>query len=336
LRISAALPTGMAALLFEAARRRRELEGRMVAELQAADYSEVILPVLDYLEPYEAFLTEAGRAELYRFVDRDGELLALRADFTPMLARLLAPRLPALAPPLRLCYRGDVVRYQVDRAGRKREFYQVGAELLGPEGKPAALEILRLFLRALALGEARPLRVVLGFAGALDRLLLAAAGERPAAELAAAVARRERGLGGAHEATLRRLVETGLPASPADLGERSAGHLATLLEVRDELAAEFPAVGLAVDLAEFARQSLDEGLLAAGGGRAYYDGILFRAYAGDRGVPVGGGGRYDRLFKALGAPVPAVGFSIDLERLLNGHAGRADDDAVGVATEAAR
>lgn len=328
MRISAALPTGMAALLFDAARRRRELEGRMVAELLAAGYSEVILPILDYLEPYETFLTEAGRAELYRFVDRDGELLALRADFTPMLARLLAPRLPALDLPLRLYYRGDVVRYQEERAGRQREFYQAGAELLGVEGKAAALEILRLFLRVLTLGEARPLRVVLGFAGALDALLLAAGagagpGDRPApADLAAAIARRERGLDGPWAATLHQLVATGLPAAPADLGERSAGHLETLLEVRDELAAEFPEVGLAVDLAEFAHQSLDEALLAASGGRAYYDGILFRAYAGNRGLPVGAGGRYDRLFRALGAPVPAVGFSVDLERLMNGHGER--------------
>ena len=258
LRISAALPTGMAALLFEAARRRRELEGRMVAELQAAGYSEVILPILDYLEPYEAFLTEAGRAELYRFVDRDGELLALRADFTPMLARLLAPRLPALAPPLRLFYRGDVVRYQVDRAGRRREFYQVGAELLGPEGKPAALEILRLFLRALALGR--------GAAAAGGARLRR--GARPAA------ARRRRrapagGAGGGGGASRARVWGRARGDPPPPGGDRPAGvagrsrralgrALGDAAGDPRRAGGEFPAVGLAVDLAEFARQSLDE------------------------------------------------------------------------------
>jgi len=318
-RISAALPTGMAALLFEAARRRRELEGRMVGELDAAGYSEVILPILDYFEPYEPFLTDASRGELYRFIDRDGELLALRADFTPMLARLLAPRLPALDLPLRLFYRGDVVRYQEERAGRQREFYQVGAELLGVEGAPAALEVLRLFLRLLLLGRVRPLRVVLGFAGALDRLLLAGGEGEVAAEIAAAVARRERGAAGRLGPSLRRLVRDGVPADPADLGEQAAGKLALLTAVRDELAAEFRGVELSIDLAEFAHQSLDHDLLTASGARAYYDGLLFRAYAGGRGQPVGAGGRYDRLFKMLGAEVPAIGFSLDLERLINGH-----------------
>ena len=180
MRISAALPTGVAALLFESARRRRDAEERLVARLEAAGYAEVILPILDYLEPYEALLTPAARGELYRFVDRDGELLALRADFTPMLARLLAPRLPSLALPLRLYYRGDVIRYQEERAGRAREFYQVGAELLGLAGEPAEREVLRLFLELATAAGGAALQVVLGFAGALDGLLLAAGVEDPA------------------------------------------------------------------------------------------------------------------------------------------------------------
>ena len=221
MRITAALPTGMAALLFDAARRRREMEGRMAGELAAAGYSEVILPVLDYLEPYEPILSSASRGELYSFVGRGGELLALRSDFTPMLARLLAPRLPSLELPLRLFYRGDVVRYQDERAGRQREFYQVGAELLGAGddagSRDAGPEVLRVFLRLLSIGDARPIRVVLGFAGALDEVLLGAAGEA-GAELAAALARRERRQAGDASRLLHRLVETGLPEDPAELG----------------------------------------------------------------------------------------------------------------------
>lgn len=318
MRISAALPTGMAALLFEAARARRQLEGRMVERLQAAGYSEVILPVLDYLEPYEPYLTEASRAELYRFVDRAGELLALRADFTPMLARVLAPRLPALSLPLRLFYRGDVVRYREERAGRQREFYQVGAELLGAQGDDAELEVLRTFLTLLAEGAARPLRVVLGFAGALDDLLLAAADQVPPDELAAALDRRRRDLPGGAAPTFRRLVTHGLPARPQELGPAAAPRLERLLAICEQLSREIPEVTLSIDLAEFVHQSLDPRLLDHAGFRAYYDGILFRGYAGRRGLPVGAGGRYDRLFRGLGADVSAVGFSLELERLMNG------------------
>ena len=315
MRVSAALPIGVAALLFESARRRREAEGRLVGLFEGAGYSEVILPILDYLEPYEALLTSASRSELYRFIDRDGEQLALRADFTPMLARLLAPRVDALEMPLRLFYRGDVIRYEEERAGRQREFYQVGAELLGIAGDEAEHEILRLFLESLSLAGGSGLQVILGFAGALDHLLLGAGVDDPLT-LAAAVARRERGPVRCACPNLLAVVESGLPDRPEDLGS-AAADLRRLLDLRDELAAAFPQVHLSIDLAEFARHGRDARLTPDVGERSYYDGVVFRAFAGASALPVGGGGRYDSLFRRLGAEVPAVGFSLSVERLLD-------------------
>lgn len=310
MKVSAALPTGVAALLFESARRRRELEERIVARVMSAGYSEAILPILDYLEPYESLLTPASRGELYRFIDRDGEQLALRADFTPMLARLLAPRIGSMTLPLRVFYRGDVIRYEEERAGRQREFYQLGAELLGVPGELGEREVLRLFLESLAAsgaGADQPVQVVLGLAGALDRLVREASTDDPEA-LFAALARRERGEVRRSCARLLAVVETGLPERPEDLGEAAAERLRGLLALRDELASLFPAVSLFVDLAEFAGHGQ--------GDRSYYDGLVFRAFAGPSAVPVGGGGRYDRMFSALGAEVPAVGFSVSVDRLL--------------------
>lgn len=315
MKVSAALPIGVAALLFESARRRREAEGRLVALFEGAGYGEVILPILDYLEPYEALLTSASRSELYRFMDRDGEQLALRADFTPMLARLLAPRLQSLELPLRVFYRGDVIRYEEERAGRQRELYQVGAELLGIADDAAEQEVLRLFLEALTREGGTDLQVVLGFAGALDRLLLEAEVDDPLV-LAAAVARRERGPVRRACPNLLAVVESGLPDEPEDLGPVAAVHLRRLLDLRDELAAAFPQVHLVIDLAEFARHGRDSRLTPDVGERSYYDGVVFRAYAGASALPVGGGGRYDSLFHRLGAEVPAVGFSLSVERLL--------------------
>lgn len=318
MRVSAALPIGVAALLFESARRRREAEGRLVALFEKAGYAEAILPILDYLEPYEALLTSASRSELYRFIDRDGEQLALRADFTPMLARLLAPRLGALELPLRVFYRGDVIRYEEERAGRQREFYQVGAELLGIADESAEREILYLFLEALTCeggSRLQDLQVVLGFAGALDHLLLdAATDDTPA--LVAAVARREHGPVRRVCPRLLAVVESGLPERPEDLGP-AAADLEHLLALRDELAAAFPELRLIIDLAEFARHGRDPRLTAGSGERSYYDGVVFRAFAGASALPVGGGGRYDSLFRRLGAEVPAVGFSLSVERLLD-------------------
>jgi len=339
MKVSTALPTGVAALLFESARARRRLEGRLAALVEGHGYVEAILPILDYLEPYEALLTPASRGELYRFIDRDGEQLALRADFTPMLARLLAPRLPSLRLPLRMFYRGDVVRYEESHPGSRRELYQMGVELLGMAGpvpgepaEEAEREVLGLFLAALAGGGGGPRQVVLGLAGSLDSALLAAAGGGAPADLAAAVARRERSVVRRACAVLLPIVETGLPERPEDLGPAAAARLRWLLALRDELAARHPAVRLSVDLAEFARFSRHPDLAAEAGARSYYDGLVFRAYAGAGAVPVGGGGRYGSLYRALGADIDAVGFSLNLDGMLE--AGEAEAGASGEAAEA--
>lgn len=317
MKVSAALPTGVAALLFDGARRRRELESRLVERLEGDGYQEAILPVVDYLEPYRELLSDASREELYRFVDRDGEVLALRSDFTPMLARLLAPRLPSLELPQRIFYRGDVLRYQEERAGRDRELYQLGVEILGAPGDEIERECLSLFLDLLSRGSRRRVLLVVGFAGAMDRLLLAGARDsgRSVEDLANAVVRRER-------RTVRELpdpsleiLEAGVPGDPDCLGPRAAARLPRIQELCRELGERYPEMEICVDLAEFADQPLAPELRRALGPRAYYDGLVFRAFCGAAAEPLGGGGRYDGLFAELGASVTAGGFSLGVDRL---------------------
>ncbi|MEO1086881.1 MAG: ATP phosphoribosyltransferase regulatory subunit, partial [Acidobacteriota bacterium] len=105
------------------------------------------------------------------------------------------------------------------------------------------------------------------------------------------------------------------------LGERAAERLARLEALRDDVGKRFPGVDLRIDLAEFADQVTAPELAQLLGARTYYDGLVFRAFAGAAAEPVGGGGRYDGLFKSLGAEVTASGFSISLDRLL-GRLGR--------------
>jgi histidyl-tRNA synthetase len=49
----------------------------------------------------------------------------------------------------------------------------------------------------------------------------------------------------------------------------------------------------------------------------YYTGLVFEIAAGEGGLVLAGGGRYDRLMTLLGAPapIPAVGFSLWLDRI---------------------
>src|SRR5438270_536019 len=137
-------PTGVHALLIEETARRRRIETRFIDVLDRGGFSEVTLPIIDYVEPYAELISPEANRRSYRFVDREGDLVAIRSDFTPMVARALAPVMQADELPLRLFYRGDVIRCEASRLGSNREVFQIGAEIVGDASVEADIEVLRL------------------------------------------------------------------------------------------------------------------------------------------------------------------------------------------------
>src|SRR5438067_694996 len=67
-------PTGVRPLLIEEAARRRRVEARFVDALGRAGFAEVVLPIIDYADPYAPFADRNAGRQSYRFVDREGDL----------------------------------------------------------------------------------------------------------------------------------------------------------------------------------------------------------------------------------------------------------------------
>jgi ATP phosphoribosyltransferase regulatory subunit len=298
-------PAGSAAYLFEEATRRREAEERIVAGLRSAGFREAMVPAADYLGPYLPHLDAREERELYRFTDRHGDTLALRADFTIALARHLAPRLADNGGPVRAFYRGEVLRGGT-RDGATAEFYQIGAELLGDASDAADVALAEHCREALAAGGVRRAWFVLSAVGALERLLSPEVEGDALQQLACAV--RDRRLSDAARlaghvspelaSSVRRLVEGDL--APDDELLRRLGPTADcLVRVARRLSAT-PGCSVAIDLAEPAA-------------RSYYTGFFFTVYGPSGGEPIAGGGRYDELYGAFGPARPAVGFALGLE-----------------------
>lgn len=152
-------PTGARPLLIEETARRRRIETRFVDVLESAGFAEVVLPIIDFAEPYSGITDRAAARQSYRFTDREGELVAIRSDFTPMVARALAATLPQSALPLRVFYRGDVIRCEASRLGTNRELFQIGAEVIGDASVEADVEVLRLVASLVGAFGVRPLVV---------------------------------------------------------------------------------------------------------------------------------------------------------------------------------
>jgi ATP phosphoribosyltransferase regulatory subunit len=158
-------------LLVEETARRRRIESRIVALLEEAAFDEVLLPIIDYAEPYAAVASAEAKRQSYRFVDRDGEIVAVRSDFTPMVARALAPAIAEAALPLRVFYRGDVVRCEPSRLGANREMFQIGAEIIGDGSPEADVEVMHLAMSIAGAFGGTPRIVYTDVSGARDARL---------------------------------------------------------------------------------------------------------------------------------------------------------------------
>ncbi|HEY7509313.1 MAG TPA: ATP phosphoribosyltransferase regulatory subunit, partial [Vicinamibacteria bacterium] len=156
------VPPGVQCFVGDEARRRRRIEERVVSVFEGWDYEEIIPPLFDYAD---VFAGKALGPKTYSFVGRDGSLLALRPDFTSLLAKVAAGRLAHRPPPMRLYYSGEVLRYEPPKAGRQSELYQMGLEHLGGAGRPADVEVLAIAAECLERLDVQGFVLALGHVG---------------------------------------------------------------------------------------------------------------------------------------------------------------------------
>jgi ATP phosphoribosyltransferase regulatory subunit len=342
----AAPPPGTQDLLFDAARRLRRCESALASLYESRGYAEAIPPLVERMgvfevasaswvqeqpegdagEPSAARPLRAERAPAgpLRAVDRTGHLLGLRSDFTAQIARIAATRLAGVSP-LRLYYRGSVLRDAAPEAGELRETLQAGCELVGLGGAAADAEVLSLAaasLRALGIPQTRA-RLSVGNVGWFSALCAAAgASPRLLHALWDAVDRKDRPSleqlcrtevqpGPARDALLQ-LARLPAPQADAEALLAQARRVAPSPEAHaalDALAATLP---LAAAGGAAAMLEVDLGEVR---GLGYYTGLIFNLYTEGAPRAVGGGGRYDGLLGRFGDPRPAVGFSLDLDAL---------------------
>ncbi len=313
----AQVPPGVQCFVGEEARRRRRIEETVVSVFEGWDYEEIIPPLFDYAD---VFAGEALAPKTYSFVGRDGSVLALRPDFTSLLAKIAAGRLRDRKAPLRLYYSGEVVRYEPVKAGRQSELHQMGLEHLGGGARAADAEVLAIAAESLERLGARDFVLALGHVGVFNGLVQGAGLDAERLE-----ALRDR-VESKDPAGVRKALEgAALPATAAAALEKltaMAGGLGTLEDAARAFAACAPAAEAVEELRAVAGALRTAGLgdrlavdLGEVRGLDYYTGLVFRVFAPGLGFEVGGGGRYDTLLERFGRPLPAVGFMLGLDRV---------------------
>jgi len=316
------IPHGVQDRFLVQAARRRQAEAALQTCFARWGYQEFIPPTFEYYDNLKIGAGPELRQAMYRFFDRKGRTLALRADFTPQVARIAATKLFDQPMPLRFFYMGSLFRHEEPQAGRKREFTQAGIELVGADTPAADAEVVALAIAAMQALMLRDFQVNLGqmaFFRALTATLPAdalapirdAIDHKSNARLE--VALDQANLTGPRRDLLRRLPN--LVGGPEVLDEarelsRDLPEQAPVQAAIDRLAHVYrllQAYGVAENVI------LDLGEVR---GMDYYTGITFRGVAPGLGRPVISGGRYDDLIANFGRPLAAVGFGLGIERAL--------------------
>lgn len=311
-------PRGMADLLPPEAGARRTLTRRVLRSFERSGYALVTPPIIEHAEVIARGGGTLESRELVRFVEPDsGEVVVLRPDITPQIARLVASHLADHPAPVRLCYEGRVFRRQYGRARNRQQVAQAGVELIGIAGISADVEIIALAIRACEEAGLSDFRIELSDIR-LVRSLLAAVPPEARDDVSAIVARKD-------AAQLRDLSRKGLVSD--DVVDQLADLLAFYGEPRVLRDAERrfrgpEATEALHNLGAITRELTELGLgarivfdLSETRGLSYYTGMRFSVLASGPGEALGGGGRYDDLLTRFGVSAPATGFAIDLGNL---------------------
>jgi histidyl-tRNA synthetase len=279
-----------------------------------AGYELIETPTFEHTEVFERGVgstSDVVTKQMYTFSDRGGRSLTLRPELTAGVVRaVLEHNLHRLSLPVKLAYAGALFRQERPQKGRYRQFWQVGIEALGsadPRVDAEVLEIGNRFLRAAganttllmnSIGHTDP-SCRLGYNKVLREFLHANAERLEPVDRDRIDTNPLRMFDSKEDRTVQVMREA--PLISDYLCDDCRHHFEDVQQLLKRTGVEF-------DLEPRLVRGLD-----------YYTRTTFEFKAAGLGTQdtVLGGGRYDGLAEALGGPpLPAIGFSSGIDRVM--------------------
>jgi histidyl-tRNA synthetase len=282
------------------------------------NFQRIETPLLEEAELFTKGVgktTEIIEKEMYILRSKENkELVALRPEGTaPVMRAYLEKGMSNLPQPVKLYYFGPFFRHEKPQAGRYRQFYQIGAEIIGESDAAVDAQIIlisKIFLESLGFSK-KNIYLLINSLGCLNcrRLYIREIKKyykKYSKQICSDCQRRLK------ENPLRVLdcknekccsLKEGLPFILDYLCSDCRSHFKLLLEYLDYL--NIPYI-------------LDKTLVR---GLDYYTKTVFEFCldSGENKISLGGGGRYDKLAEIIGnLKKPAVGVAFGVERLMQG------------------
>ncbi|GAB4485812.1 MAG: histidine--tRNA ligase [Anaerolineales bacterium] len=274
---------------------------------QTFGYQEWDAPFLETIELYAAKSgEELVKEQSFVFPDRGGDLITLRPELTPSLARMIAQKQGELAFPVRWWSFGPFWRYERPQRGRSREFFQWNVDMLGvnsPETDAELIAVAATFLKLVGLTPQQAAIFVNNRRLMDSQFDALGVPLEKRLEVSNAVDRRSKMDPAKWD---EYVLELGLSQEQLN-GLKQILSDYSLWQKSDELARLFKALE-ALGVKEYVQ--FDPNIMR---GLLYYTGTVFEAFdvSGSVRRAILGGGRYDNLLRDVGGdPLSGVGFAM--------------------------
>lgn len=314
------IPEGVKDYIGEEAALKERIQNTVKKIFRTNSYNLVETPTFEYLDVFSLGEGSFQQPSLYHLVSRQGELMALRSDMTRSIARVLGTQKANHQLPQRFCYLSNSFRYPERYQGKLHEFTQAGIELIGNQSLEADAEVIKVAVKCLRevgvsdftvqIGSGKFLEYILNDLGfkeedtdevfkaieakdavKLKGILKVAQIESETLELLLEL------IQCSGQIALLRSVKAKMPSSTAKEALEEMEQLYELLE----------------DYGVNECVTFDFSLMSYG---KYYTGMMFQVFTLGVGSALVEGGRYDHLLCRFGKDLPAVGFGMHINLVM--------------------
>jgi histidyl-tRNA synthetase len=294
--------------------KRRKVEQAMRDVCHRFGFGEVVTPTFEHSELFTLRSGQSIIDEMYVFKDKGDREMALRPEITASVIRFYVTDLSTAPKPLKLYYVGNCFRYENPQSGRYREFFQLGAELIGTKTPETDAEVIALAVNCIRNAGLENFVVRVGHIGILKSLVREQIkDEKTAAEVLRMIDKEDwDALGDMFDAKAlpRQLFDKITSIADIKGGLEELNNLDDS-EATQHLKETFNVLKLyGIDDAQ-----VDLGIVR---GLDYYSGMVFEIDAPKLGAEkqILGGGSYTLSELFGGEPVFSTGFAIGIDRVV--------------------
>lgn len=314
------IPEGSRDLIFNECRKKKIIINGLEKTFETFGYDEVITPTVEYYKTFSIDDECMDEEKIYKFFESSGRILVLRPDMTLPIARVVSTKMKEVEAPIRLRYTSNIFRVNRKFGGKKNEYTDLGVELIGVPELYGDIEALTMALEGFKKLNISNFKLEIGnikfFNEIFDKSKIREDEKEKLAELIEE----------------KSLIELEKFLNSLEIEESKKNFLKRLpwlfgdedilnndIEFKDDKDVMEAILYLKKinkilkDLGYEGNITFDLGMVP---GVNYYTGIIFKGYIEGARAPVLSGGRYDNLIKSFGRDLPAVGFSIDVDLIL--------------------